>query len=383
MTYLEAALEVLNLIETHSFQAFFVGGFVRDHILGIEANDIDIATNALPSQIANIFEVVNTGIKFNSVTILYQGYEFETTTYRIDLDYKDNRHPVCCVADSLVDDLKRRDFTINAMAMDKNFKIVDIFDGQKDLDNKIIRTVYDPIKRFTEDALRMLRACYFAAKLDFTIANDTLDAIKKSSHLIQCLSNDRILWELEKIVKSKNPMKGFDYLLTTNILPYLLLFKDGISLIIEKDIHDLNWVLFLCLCFYSNPEALNEIHIKAELRRQISDSIELSRKALKNDFDNIELFDYGLEIALLANQINVYQRNSKDNSVKIKSNYDKLVIHSMIELNLKAQDIIDGVKLQNKKSINEILLDVKEKVLNKKIDNNREKILKYIKKYYS
>ena len=85
-------------------------------------------------------------------------------------------------------------------------------------------------------------------------------------------------------------MKGFNYLLTTNILPYLLLFKDGISLVIEKDINNLNWVLFLCLCFYSNPEDLNEIHIKADLRRQVFDSIELSKKSLKNDFTNVQLF---------------------------------------------------------------------------------------------
>ena len=202
MSYLEVGLEVVSLIENSGYEAFFVGGFVRDYLLGKDANDIDIATNALPHQISTIFEVVNTGIKFNSVTIVYKGYYFETTTYRVDLDYNDNRHPTYKVADSLVEDLKRRDFTINAMAMNKDFKVVDIFDGQKDLENKIIRTVFDPMKRFTEDALRMLRAAYFAAKLDFVIEDETLLAMKKCSHLVQCLSNDRIMWELEKIINS-------------------------------------------------------------------------------------------------------------------------------------------------------------------------------------
>ena len=183
MTYLEAGLEVLNIIEMNGYEAFFVGGFVRDYILGVESNDIDITTNALPSQISKLFTVVNTGIKYNSVTIIYEGYSFETTTYRLEGDYKDYRHPVYEVGKSLLDDLKRRDFTINAMAMDKELNVIDLFGGQEDLKNKIIRTVSEPQRRFSEDALRILRATYFAAKLGFSIELNTLNAMKKCCNL--------------------------------------------------------------------------------------------------------------------------------------------------------------------------------------------------------
>ena len=158
MTYLEAGIEVIKLIELNGYEAYFVGGFVRDYLLGIDSNDIDIATNALPNQIANIFQVVNSGIKYNCVTVIYEGYSFETTTYRLETAYKDYRHPTYEVGKVLTDDLRRRDFTINAMAMNKNLEVIDIFGGLNDLKEGVIKTVNDPQKRFTEDALRMLRA---------------------------------------------------------------------------------------------------------------------------------------------------------------------------------------------------------------------------------
>ena len=249
MGYVAKGVELINILNESGHEAFFVGGFVRDYLLGLEPNDIDIATNALPNQIANLFEVVNTGIKYNSVTVIYDGYNYELTTYRVDLSYSDNRHPVYKVADSLAEDLRRRDFTINAMAMDSEFRVIDNFGGKTDLDNRVIRTVFDPIKRFNEDALRMLRACYFAAKLDFKIEENTLNGIKKCSHLIQSLSTDRVLWELEKIINSSHPEVGLKYLKYSNILPYLILFKDGINIILERGYKKLLWVEFLAICF--------------------------------------------------------------------------------------------------------------------------------------
>ena len=187
MNYLETGIEVLKMIEMNGYEAYFVGGFVRDRLLGIDSNDIDIATSALPNQISNIFKVVNTGLKYNCVTIEYNGYLFETTTYRLEGNYVDYRHPTYEVGKVLTDDLRRRDFTINAMAMNKNMEIIDIFGGLQDLDNKVIKTVNEPQKRFTEDALRMLRAAYFAAKLGFSIEPETLFAMKKCSHMVQNL----------------------------------------------------------------------------------------------------------------------------------------------------------------------------------------------------
>ena len=383
MNYFEVGIEVINLIENSGYEAFFVGGMVRDYILGMKPNDIDIATNALPEQISNLFEVVNTGIKFNSVTIVYKGYTFETTTYRVDLDYKDNRHPTYKVASSLVEDLKRRDFTINAMAMDKEYKIIDIFDSQKDLTDKVIKTVYDPMRRFTEDALRMLRACYFAAKLDFKIDDDTFNAIKKCSHLVQYLSNDRVMWELEKITNSSNPMVGLRYLQTTNILPYLLLFNDGINIILENGYQDITWNEFLAICFYNSLDNLAEIHLKSGISKEIREIVELARKTPKNDYSLVSLFEYGIDICLASNKVNMYCVKAKNQKEKIIVKYQSLPIKSVSELCVKGKDIIENVTFKNNKIISEVLLDVRDKILLGKLENEKEGILKYIKKQYS
>ena len=383
MEYIKKGVEVINLLEQSGHEAFFVGGFVRDYVLNLAPNDIDIATNALPNQISNIFEVVNNGIKFNSVTINYDSYSFETTTYRLDLAYSDNRHPTYVVADSLIEDLKRRDFTINAMAMDKDFNIIDNFGGMEDIKNKIIKTVYDPIRRFSEDALRMLRACYFAAKLDFTIEENTFSGIRTCSHLVQSLSNDRIMWELEKIINSNNSVKGLRYLKTTNILPYLLLFKEGINLILDKGYQKINWLEFLAICFYNDPLKLDEIHLKSGVAKRVRDVIELAKKTPKNDFNSTNLFDYGIELCNAANITNIYWKNAKDKRSEISNIYNSLPIHSISELKIKALDILDNIQLKNKKDINTILNEIKGKVLSNKLSNEKDEILNYIMKYYA
>ena len=382
MNYLEAGIEVIKLIEMNGYEAFFVGGFVRDYLLGVEINDIDITTNALPSQISNIFKVVNTGIKYNSVTIEYEGYSFETTTYRIEGAYVDYRHPTYEVGKSLSDDLRRRDFTINAMAMNRNMEVIDLFGGLNDLKAKIIKTVNDPQKRFTEDALRMLRAAYFAAKLGFSIDNETLCGMRKCGHLIQNLSLDRISWELEKLVNSKYPMTGINYLIETNIAPYLSYFKNAIYLLKEKNISNITWPLFVSIAYFDNLDELLLLHLKNNLGNQIKNAILLAIKIKKNNFDRIELFENGEIICKLANDINVLLFDSKDKSEYIKKEYELLPIHSMSELSVNGNDVLENVVIKDKKDINMILQSIKRLVLLGKLDNNKECIIKYIKRHY-
>ena len=208
MTYLEAGIKVLEQIIDSGFEAFFVGGFVRDYILGVDSNDIDIATNALPNQIANIFKVVNTGIKYNCVTINYEGYTFETTTYRIEGAYTNNRHPSYIVGESLSDDLKRRDFTINAMAYNPlTDELIDDFNGHLDLQNGIIRAVGNASERFDEDSLRILRALRFAIKYQFDIDEYTSLSMHRQRGLLVNISKERITDEVRKMLTSGKPVK--------------------------------------------------------------------------------------------------------------------------------------------------------------------------------
>ena len=202
------AEKLLSELESCGFEAYMVGGCVRDSVMGREYHDIDITTNALPEDILRVFcsyKVIPTGIKHGTVTVLCDGEPFEITTYRIDGTYTDHRRPDSVEFTSdITADLARRDFTINATAMDKNGSVIDPFGGISDMKEGIIRCVGDPKKRFSEDALRIMRAVRFASQLGFVIDDDTATAIHDMKDLLQNISNERIRDELDKIVCGKN-----------------------------------------------------------------------------------------------------------------------------------------------------------------------------------
>ena len=191
---------IIGSLEEHGFEGFAVGGCVRDSLLKKTPKDWDITTDALPVDMKKIFKkTFDTGIAHGTVTVLMDGVGYELTTYRIDGDYSDGRHPdSVSFSKNLSEDLCRRDFTINAMAYSNKKGIVDLFDGRKDLQNGIIRAVGDAKKRFDEDALRMLRAVRFAAQLGFKIDDDTFEAIKEKAKLLSNVSKERIFVELNK-----------------------------------------------------------------------------------------------------------------------------------------------------------------------------------------
>lgn len=204
---LDTANKVIETIRKNGYSAYMVGGCVRDMIMGIVPHDIDITTNAKPEEIISVFgdkEVIPTGIKHGTVTVIFDDIPFEITTYRIDGEYEDSRHPESVIfTDKIEDDLARRDFTINAMAKYKD-EIIDIFGGMDDIKNKIIRAVGNPIDRFSEDNLRVLRALRFASRYGFRIEKNTLDAMLKLSPLVrENISAERIGSEFLKMVSGK------------------------------------------------------------------------------------------------------------------------------------------------------------------------------------
>ena len=198
---------IINTIEKNGHQAYAVGGCVRDTIMGVVPNDWDITTNALPEEVKSYFnKTIDTGIQHGTVTVMLHSTGYEVTTYRIDGDYLDGRHPSSVeFSDRLTDDLCRRDFTINAMAYNDRMGLVDEYGGIDDINNKIIRCVGNPVERFTEDALRMMRAIRFSAQLGFTIDDNTFKAIEKLSTNIQKVSMERVCVELKKTLMSDNP----------------------------------------------------------------------------------------------------------------------------------------------------------------------------------
>lgn len=209
----EDVKKIIRTIEENGFEAYAVGGCVRDSILGREPDDWDITTSARPEQVKSFFKkTIDTGIKHGTVTVMINHVGYEVTTYRIDGEYKDGRHPESVeFSAKLVDDLKRRDFTINAMAYNESHGFVDEFNGISDLNNKVIRCVGDSVERFSEDALRMMRAIRFSAQLGFEIEQSTYNAIVKLAPSIKQVSMERVQVEFLKTILSDNPNYIMEY----------------------------------------------------------------------------------------------------------------------------------------------------------------------------
>lgn len=203
----QAVEEMIGQINDAGYEAYIVGGCVRDTLLQKEPNDWDITTSATPVQVKAIFKrTIDTGIQHGTVTVMKRGQGYEITTYRIDGAYEDARHPKEVIfTPDLKEDLKRRDFTINAMAYHPDSGLVDPFDGRKDLEAHVIRCVGDPRERFSEDALRMMRAVRFAAQLDYRIEEHTWAAMKELAPSIEKISAERIQTEMVKLLLSDHP----------------------------------------------------------------------------------------------------------------------------------------------------------------------------------
>lgn len=202
-----AVLQILRTLRGHGFEAYAVGGCVRDTLLGRRPSDWDITTSALPEQIRELFHrCVDTGIAHGTVTVLLDGEGYEVTTFRIDGTYSDGRHPdQVTFTSSLAEDLQRRDFTINAMAWNEEMGLIDLYGGSEDLRQGVIRAVGNAQERFREDALRILRAVRFSAQLGFSIEEDTLAAIRQMSSSLRGISAERICAELLKLLASDHP----------------------------------------------------------------------------------------------------------------------------------------------------------------------------------
>ncbi len=220
----ENAKKILDTMHEAGFEAYVVGGCVRDAILGREPGDWDITTNAVPEDIKRLFKrTIDTGIEHGTVTVMFGKEGYEVTTYRIDGKYEDSRHPSeVTFTKSLVEDMKRRDFTINAMAYNEEEGLIDKFGGIEDLENRLIRCVGEPRERFSEDALRIMRAVRFSAQLDYDIEDRTKEAVKELAPTLEKISAERIQVELVKLLVSDHPDRirtAYELGITKVILP--------------------------------------------------------------------------------------------------------------------------------------------------------------------
>jgi len=259
MTVKQNAIEIVKTLQKHGYKAFFAGGCVRDMIMGKESADYDIATNALPQDIINLFEkTIPVGAQFGVIIVVKNGHSFEVATFRTEGSYSDGRHPDYVAFSTPEDDVKRRDFTINGLLYDPlHNKILDYVGGQEDISKGIIRTIGSPAERFTEDKLRMIRAARFACRFNFPIHEDTRRAIIQLAQNIHVVSAERIREELEKILTGTNPHIGVKLLDELRLLQEILPEVTGMKGVRQpENFHPEGDVLvhtLLCLSKMQNP----------------------------------------------------------------------------------------------------------------------------------
>jgi len=370
-----SAINILVKFNETGYEAYFVGGCVRDYLLNDDFSDIDITTNALPDEVKQIFKKsIDTGIQHGTVTILINGDSFEVTTFRTEDDYIDHRTPekVEFVSD-LKEDLDRRDFTINAMALDSKGKLYDYHCGEKDLRNKIIKTVNNPNERFFEDALRMLRAFRFSSKLGFEIEENTLKAIKNNAELIKYVSIERIVNEFRKLLTGKGNKRSLELLLDSKLNNYIP-FLDKISKIIDFS----NYTFCQSLYILSNIndisfEKLKELKLSNKEIKQVKIYEKINKDFISNVPLEIILYNYDIEdVAFIASY---FKYCDKEDIEKIK-----LPIESFNDIAITSMEIISIIDKPAGPWIKEIIKKLEEDIILYKIDNTRKDILDFLMK---
>lgn len=368
-----SAINVLEKFNEAGYEAYFVGGCVRDYLLNDEFSDIDITTNALPDEVKQIFKKsIDTGIQHGTVTILVNGSSFEVTTFRTEDNYIDHRTPekVEFVSD-LKEDLDRRDFTINAMALDSKGKLYDYHCGEKDLRNKIIRTVNNPNERFFEDALRMLRAFRFSSKLGFEIEENTLKAIKNNAELIKFVSIERIVNEFRKLLTGRGNKRSLELLLDSKLNNYIP-FLDEISKIIDFSNYTFCQSLYILSKINDiSFEKLKELKLSNKEIKQIKIYEKINKDFISNVPLEIILYNYDIEdVAFIAS----YSKYcDKEDIEKIK-----LPIESFNDIAITSMEIISIIDKPAGPWIKEIIKKLEEDIILYKIDNTRKDILDFL-----
>jgi len=382
--------EVISILKDKGYEAYFVGGCVRDLLLEMEITDIDLTTNAKPEEINKIFEqVIPIGIEHGTVLVRYKKESFEITTYRTEGTYSDKRHPdYVQFIMSIEEDLKRRDFTINAMAMDEKERLLDPFKGREDINRKIIRAVGNPKDRFLEDPLRIIRAIRFSSQLGFSIEQETLQQMIELKGDIASLAQERITEEIRRLFLHKYVAKGVRYILNTGIdnhlpiikeYPYVLRdivdrikpikeFSDLISLfhIKEKKIPISKWI--------------KEWKCSKETRKNAEALVLAYEEYMQNGLHPVMI--YKLPVHLFNNFIDIVYilQGTLISIEEIESFYKELPVKNARQLAVNGSDIIQ--LLPDKKPgrwVQQLLEEITRQVLLKKLSNDKEVIKEWAK----
>lgn len=399
MTMKKIFLKAKPIIETlteNGFEAYFVGGAVRDYLLQHPIHDVDIATSATPEKVQSLFaNVVPVGIEHGTVIVVYEGESYEVTTFRRESEYRDFRRPSeVTFISSLYEDLKRRDFTMNAIAMTIRFELIDPFNGQQDIRNELIRTVGSPYERFQEDPLRILRAVRFVSQLNFSIEKTTLRAIDNMKAHLQHLSIERIADEFEKMMVGKSSSKALKLVAELSIysfLPRLEGYTTELKTVAALSIENFkkNIECWACLLYFIDEEPKQ--FLKTWKRsRQLIQQVEVIVNALKQaryqDFSN-PYFLYKLGEELSLSYVTVYsvihQQSVKKNIQAVKNIYDQLPIKERKELAINGNDLMEITDQKQGPWLKEVLNQIEKSVIEGKLRNDKKELREWVKRWHN
>ena len=387
----EKAIPVLKKLENAGFEAYFVGGSVRDTLLKQNIHDVDIATSAFPEEIKQLFpKTIDIGIEHGTVLALVDDEQYEITTFRTESTYQDYRRPDSVeFVRSLEEDLKRRDFTINAFALKEDGQIIDLFDGLSDLENQVLRAVGSARERFHEDALRMMRGLRFVSQLGFELEAETALAIQENHHLLEKISVERINVEFVKMLLGQERSAGLRAFVETECYVYCPGLKEyGEALLRFADLpkktlrtESQAWTLLI------DQLGLEEKEIRSFLKQwkcsnQMIKEVQLLVYGLKQRkqhfLEALDLYRLGRESALNVEELIGYFAETPELQ-QVTANYDKLPIKSLSELSIDGNLLLETSQKKPGKWVSEALQLAERGVITGAVANDKDELLVYLK----
>ncbi|HDG4643111.1 TPA: CCA tRNA nucleotidyltransferase [Staphylococcus aureus] len=388
----EQARPILEQIQDNGFEAYYVGGSVRDYVMGRNIHDIDITTSATPDEIESIFShTIPVGKEHGTINVVFNDENYEVTTFRAEEDYVDHRRPsgVTFVRD-LYEDLQRRDFTMNAIAMDTAYKLYDYFDGQQDINNRIIRTVGIAEERFQEDALRMIRCLRFQSQLSFDIAMETFEAMRTQMADIKFLSIERIVIELTKLMRGINVEESFNHLKSLKVFNYMPYFEQlDMNQINVTEPIDLELLIAIVSVKFDINYSLKPLKLSNRQVKDINQYIQIMN-ALPSIItkEQLKMFVYDYDTNLIKNVMvaaDVLKANDIQGHEPLIVNLQTIdeTLHRLPMHNRKDMMVNGGVLMAhlNAKSgpwLKDVLRQIEIAIVTGKVSNEETEILKWV-----
>lgn len=387
----QEALPILEKIKAAGYEAYFVGGSVRDAILGRPIHDVDIATSSYPQETKQIFSrTIDVGIEHGTVLVLEGKKEYEITTFRTEEEYVDFRRPSqVSFVRSLEEDLKRRDFTVNAFALDEEAQIVDLFDGMTDLENRTLRAVGIPAERFNEDALRIMRGFRFAATLDFEIEPTTFEAMVKTAPLLEKISVERSFIEFDKLLMADFWRKGLRAMIDSkayNFLPDLAGKGEQLASMLSSLAEDFRFstseqawaLLFVCLGIDNIKSFLKKWKTSNDFQRSVVKLVEIYQLRQEGPVTKQICFKYGKEFLYLVEELRQAQGFVTDFAAIDKID-QALTIHDKHEIVVNGGHLMKTFDLKPGPVLGELLKEVEFQIVEGQLENEEQAIMTFVK----